>query len=243
MLRSVQRLEGHSRLQCDPLSFVREVDQCLAELHHSGLRYPPRLLALGLTQALLGDRPDIVAKRVIRGRGGPRGDSPPYIDLEEQFLAALRITPALRLGVRSGLNMLAEARCTVMVVTEASRTAVNDRLVALGIAGMISRVIEAPKRPELYRRLRKLDRVAAGSFMIGDQLDRDIAPAKEAGLRTIFFAGGFVPRWSSSVDDIKPDYVVDDFEKAAELVIGGDETHRDASSYPRRRAAAQNLGA
>jgi putative hydrolase of the HAD superfamily len=79
--------------------------------------------------------------------------------------------------------------------------------------------------------------------MIGDQLDRDIAPAKEAGLKTIFFASGFVPRWSSRVDDIKPDYVVDDFEKAAELVIGGDETRRDGSSHPERRVATQNLGA
>jgi hypothetical protein len=29
--------------------------------------------------------------------------------------------------------------------------------------------------------------------MIGDQLDRDIGPAKEAGLRTIYFPGGFAP--------------------------------------------------
>jgi hypothetical protein len=36
---------GIGSVATDPLAFIREIDQQLAERHHQGLRYPPRLLA------------------------------------------------------------------------------------------------------------------------------------------------------------------------------------------------------
>ena len=55
--------------------------------------------------------------------------------------------------------------------------------------------------------------------MIGDQLDRDIAPAKAAGLTTIFFPGGFRPKWQPAEGDVRPDYTVQDFNQAAAFVL------------------------
>ena len=59
----------------------------------------------------------------------------------------------------------------------------------------------------------------ANAFMIGDQLDRDIAPAKEAGLKTIYFPGGFVPRWTPDEAKIGPDFRVSDFVEAVEIIL------------------------
>jgi len=56
--------------------------------------------------------------------------------------------------------------------------------------------------------------------MIGDQLDRDIAPAKAAGLITIYFPGGFQPKWQQRAEgEIKPDYRVQDFNQAVEVIL------------------------
>jgi ribonucleotide monophosphatase NagD (HAD superfamily) len=40
------------------------------------------------------------------------------------------------------------------------------------------------------------------AIVIGDQLDRDIAPAKQAGLITVFFPGGFRPKWQLDHEDV-----------------------------------------
>lgn len=47
--------------------------------------------------------------------------------------------------------------------------------------------------------------------MIGDQLARDIAAAKAAGLETIWFPGGFRPGWEPDAETVRPDHVVTSF--------------------------------
>ena len=46
--------------------------------------------------------------------------------------------------------------------------------------------------------------------MIGDQLDRDIAYARDAGFRTILFPGTFSPYWLDNTE-AEPDYVIHDY--------------------------------
>ena len=59
----------------------------------------------------------------------------------------------------------------------------------------IPRVMEAKKDQRLYARLLKVFRPCNVGFMIGDQLERDIRPAKVAGLSTIYFPSNFRPKW------------------------------------------------
>lgn len=220
LLEEVENLVRSKLGAFERLAFVRAVDQHLAELHHSGLRYPPRLLALSIARLLDGGGPvEAAARSVVRGTISDDAFHAPAGEIERQFLAAIRVAPALRAGVRDGLDALSKRGCPVVVVTEGSREHVDQRVRELGLSGFITRIIEAPKRPELYARVRKLTSLPQHAFMIGDQLDRDIAPAKVAGLTTIYFAGGFHPKWSPNIDDIQPDYVVDDFAEAASIVL------------------------
>jgi putative hydrolase of the HAD superfamily len=82
-------------------------------------------------------------------------------------------------------------------------------------------VIEGHKRPELYHRVVRLIGSPNQAYMIGDQLDRDIAPAKQAGLTTIYFPSGFVPRWTPDEAKIGPDFRVTDFAEAAAIILRG----------------------
>ena len=54
-------------------------------------------------------------------------------------------------------------------------------------------------------------------IMIGDQLDKDIAPAQEAGLIGVYYPGGFMPTWITNRPEISPDYEIKSFD---EKVIG-----------------------
>ena len=58
--------------------------------------------------------------------------------------------------------------------------------------------------------------------MVGDQLERDIRPAKEAGLRTIYFPGGFKPKWEASSNNVHPDYQISSFAEVPAIVFGAD---------------------
>src|SRR3546814_4127981 len=81
------------------------------------------------------------------------------------------------------------------VITEGERDRVRRTARAHQLEGLFDRIIEAPKIPRIYQRALRLVGDASTAFMVGDQLQRDIRPAKEAGLRTIYFPGGFRPHW------------------------------------------------
>src|SRR3546814_1138058 len=71
------------------------------------------------------------------------------------------------------------------------------------LEGLFDRIIEAPKIPRIYQRALRLVGDASTAFMVGDQLQRDIRPAKEAGLRTIYFPGGFRPHWELKEQSVR----------------------------------------
>src|SRR3546814_12927607 len=92
------------------------------------------------------------------------------------------------------------------------------------LEGLFDRIIEAPKIPRIYQRALRLVGDASTAFMVGDQLQRDIRPAKEAGLRTIYFPGGFRPHWELKEQSVQPDFRVDRFDAVPAIVAG--ETER-----------------
>jgi putative hydrolase of the HAD superfamily len=224
LLERTEHALSFAPVEGDRLSFVRAVDQGLAERHHAGLRYPPRLLARGTALALAGESGDRAAKAAWLGnRASPL---PPAVEaeIEQQFFADVSQLPELRPGVEQGLTTLRAADCLVLVITEATRRKTEVLADNLGLSGQFSRVIEGRKRPALYTRLVRFVGTVGRAYMVGDQLDRDIAPAKSAKLETIYFPGNFRPRWQLDENDVGPDYRIVSFSEVPDIVLAGVET-------------------
>lgn len=209
LLASVQEATGGTA-PGDPLPFIRQIDQGLAERHHKGLRYPPRLLIQAAALALTG----VSQSRAVRAalvEGAHPLQETQALTIERDFFRAISQTPPPREGVIEGLNALRAAGCLVLVLTEGAIDRVRGTAEAAGLIGHFDRIIEAPKHPRLFARVRRLTGAPDRAFMVGDQLDRDIAPAKAAGLTTIYFPGGFTPRWAPDEGEIGPDYRISSF--------------------------------
>lgn len=218
MLERVEKVAGTVANTNDRLAYVRAVDQALAERHHAGLRYPPKLLVRGLETALAGVPVERAARAAWRGSGTSGLSDSTVSEIAQAFLDDLSQRPEIRAGVREGLKALRMASCLVLVVTEGQRAKVEKNLKQLHLDNLVSRIIEGPKRPELYQRVVHLTQ-SKRVFMIGDQLDRDIAPAKAAGLQTIYFPGGFRPRWTPEEAIVKPDHRIEDFREVPSIVM------------------------
>jgi putative hydrolase of the HAD superfamily len=204
----------------DPLAFVRSVDQALAERHHAGLRYPPLLLIRAVELALSGAPTDRAARSAWKGQPSYRLSADAAALIEQRFFAAVARSPDLRPGVAEGLDRLRAAGCLLLVISEGAKLRVERTIERLGLAGLFDRVIEAPKAPELYQRVVSLTGARDRTFMVGDQLDRDIVPARAAGITTIYFPGGFQPRWSPAIETARPDHVVASFAEVADIILG-----------------------
>ena len=173
------------------LMFVRAHDQRLAASHLDGLRYPPALLAQAIANEL-----------------GHRADDARLIDYAvERYCRMLGATPPLRPGVTAGLSALSDTYGPVTIVTESSVSRCEALLVAHALTEHVRQIVAERKTAALYRDLRGDE----PGLMVGDQLDRDILFAHEAGLRTVFFPGSFSPFWLADVK-VEPDNVIDSFD-------------------------------
>ncbi|MGB3932069.1 MAG: HAD family hydrolase [Sphingobium sp.] len=222
LLAQSEAATGAKAPTTDRLAFVRACDQAIAARHHDGLRYPPHLLVRALVYALQGTTNEAAARAAWSNH---LPSMPASVDEEafvKQYFSALKQLPALRPGVVAGLKSLEQANATVLVVTEAAKTRVEETAAKLGLAHHFSSVIEGKKRSDLFRRVLRLSGDPAHAYMVGDQLDRDISPAKEAGLTTLYFPGGFVPRWTPDRNKVRPDYQVSDFAEAADIILAGE---------------------
>lgn len=220
MLKQVCERLGVAAPRTDPLAFLRDVDQAIAERHQDGLRYPPILLVRGLERALSGEASDAAARAALRGRHEYRIPAETAEAIAADFQVGLGATPVLREGVRQGLEAMRRVGVRLIVVSEAARSRVETTAAAHGILHLFERVLEGRKSPALYRRLLALARVGERAFMVGDQMNRDIEPACAAGLETIYFPGSFKPRWGNERADVRPDHVIDDFSDLVGIVSG-----------------------
>lgn len=218
MLTEVVEHLGAPYPEGDPLAFVRAVDQAIAERHQDGLRYPPFMLVRGLEKALSGLAADAASRAALRGRHEYRIASDAAEAIAARFHAALAATPALRMGVRDGLETMLRSGVRLLVISEASKRRVETTATAHGILHFFERVLEGRKSAALYRRMLALTHAGGQAFMVGDQMNRDIEPAGAAGLETIYFPGGFKPRWATTRGQIEPDHVVGDFTEVAGIV-------------------------
>ena len=203
----------------DPLGFLRSLDQAIAAKHQDGLRYPPAILVAALVLAFEGVAPVKAAREALRG--GKRVKLPQLAieAIVDRFFRSLARPPALREGVQEGLVKLRDKSTPVLIVTEGVAPKVEATAERLNLSGLFDRVLEGRKRPEFYRRILKLVGSPSNSFMVGDQLDRDIVPAKAAGLSTIYFPGGFNPGWQIAEVTANPDHKIASFAEVPALVL------------------------
>ena len=214
----LEEMERRSGLHCsenDRLDYVREIDQAIAKRHHTGLRYPSVLLVAGLRKTLAGMPVNRAATDSIHEGG--RGAEDQGIAI--RFDTMLKNVPPLRPGVKNGLRRIHDLGVPVLVATEGSAESCRSRLTHWKLTGFVHHVLSAPKSRELYERASKLLKLPpTHCIVVGDQLDKDIVLATSAGCATIYFPGGFSPKWLPSVSQAKPSYVVDTFEEVANIL-------------------------
>lgn len=225
LLERVENATGIETRVDDRLAYVRAVDQAIAQDHHARLRYPPRLLVHALQAVLSGIEPMRAARMVLRGSNVNHLSDDVANAIETAFFMDIGRAPKVRPGVREGLEALRAADCLILIITEGSRAKVQATAKRLGLVDLFDRIIEGPKRAELYRRVVRLTGTTKHAFMIGDQLDRDIAPAKEAGLDTIYFPGGFRPHWTPDEAVVKPGHRIQSFSEVPSIVLGDARQH------------------
>ena len=83
---------------------------------------------------------------------------------------------------------------------------------------------------QVYKRIKKLGTEHDLFYMVGDQMDRDINFSKSEGYVTIYFPGGFSPRWSNKVQSPDADYVISNFQEAANIVLDRHNSGSESSS-------------
>lgn len=57
------------------------------------------------------------------------------------------------------------------------------------------------------------------AIMIGDRIDNDIVPAKSLGMHTIWIKQGFGQYWNITIEEEKPNYVVNDINEICHYLL------------------------
>jgi putative hydrolase of the HAD superfamily len=194
------------------LAYVREIDQAIASRHHLSLRYPPVLLVTALSRALDGTSLSKAVRDALKGKSF----SDDAVTLATEFEAMLRAVPSLRDGVEIGLrNIAQDIKASVLIATESSADRCRRYLEHWQLMPYVDQVMSAPKSPESFARAVKLlGAEPRNCFVIGDQLDRDILFGAKAGCRTIYYPGGFKPKWLPSLEESQPDFTITSFDEA-----------------------------
>lgn len=228
LLEAVERAANLTGPKADRLEFVRKFDQELAQRHHLGLRYPTRLLIDALTLGLRGVDFQEAVRRAWSNGADSGLDRTLVAKMESDFFVNIAKQPKLLSGVLKGLRALASIGTTPVVFTEGSRKRVIRTIESHQLGKFIDRVFEAPKTVRMFERVKKLATVGQSIYVIGDQLTRDIRPANEAGIKTIYIPGGFQPKWEFEADTL-PTFQAPSFDAAVALLLHSEDDTQPAN--------------
>lgn len=222
ILRAIEDELGVPCRAQDRLAFVRMYDQALAAKHHLHFRYPPLLLSFAIAIGLGGTRADEAAGLAIGGSERARILS---IPAAERIVADYRLTlneaPSLLPGVRDGLARAAAAGLDVYVLTEGRIEKQRETIAHHGLTGSFTGVFEVTKNTQQFERMNR--RFApARIVMVGDQPDRDITPAVQAGCLAVLIPSKFRPGWYESQNRVAASFVATDFAEAISWAAGVD---------------------
>jgi putative hydrolase of the HAD superfamily len=219
-LQILEAVETAIRMRCseaDRLDFVRRYDQELARQHHLHFRYPPIMLVFALSSGLTGTKAQTAASAAISGNltkliSLSRGEQ-----IVSRYQASLSQTPPLLAGVVQGLNLAAESKLPLYVVTEGRVEKQRQILEAHNLAKMIRGVFEISKSVVGFERLKQ--RFSPSHVaVIGDQPDRDIIPAKAVGLVTVGIPSRFRPAWNREDEWADATYIADSYYDAVNWI-------------------------
>lgn len=195
------------------LEWLRSYDQAIAALDHRHLRYPPVLLVRSLILGLSGLSPSQAASAVVRGVIPEKLEIHKINAILEEFSTRLSSTPSLLPGVKEGLQRAKQLGLEVWILSEGAAHRQRSRVRVRGLAGLVHGIAEVSKNAEQFARQRR--RFAPRPvYVIGDQPDRDIIPAHEAGCRTVLVPSRFKPQWH-----MKPQCVADRVETTFDRAI------------------------
>lgn len=225
LLTQIEELVGDRSSASDRLAFIRDYDQAIASIHHDHLRYPPDLLARALMLGIRGTPSAEAARQVVRA--GPLPDTE---RAAQAFHWMLQHSPPLLAGVREGLQLAADRGTAIYVVTEGPKERVARTLQQHGVEQFVSQILSATKTIDLYRRLKKLGD-GAPIAMVGDQLDRDIRPAREAGMLAVWVPSAFLPKWHDAESTTAASFTAENFLDAITWLL---EKHSEDLVEPRR---------
>jgi putative hydrolase of the HAD superfamily len=216
MLGAVEDVINKNSVAQDRLGFLRELDQRIAESYKTGLRYPSRLVVRGLASLIAGGDFDLALREALSDDGVMSISEDAVVAIEAEFYRRLSAMPALRPGVTEGVTALAAAGVPLVCLTEGAKSKAAQRLGAAGLTRYFCRLVEARKTERLFLSLQRLSRESL--LMVGDQLSKDIFPAKAAGLLTVYFPGGFRPKWENDVAN-EPDWTIESFVELSKIVV------------------------
>ncbi|MBB4100491.1 HAD family hydrolase [Sphingomonas kyeonggiensis] len=227
MLSAIDTLIGTAPRD-DALGYIRDFDQALAALDHRHLRYPPAMLVRALALGANGLDSEAAARRVMAG--GPSILAACDVDaIVAGYSNALGAVPQLMPGVVNGLTAARAAAIPVWILSEGAAGRQRDRARVLGIEGLVQGVSEATKTLEQFARQRQ--RFAPSPvFVVGDQPDRDIAPAVAAGCVGVLVPSKFRPKWLREDAGRGAGYVADSFNAAVDWIIAHTITPSDIAA-------------
>jgi putative hydrolase of the HAD superfamily len=201
------------------LAFVRRFDQALAANHHAHLKYPPMLLVRALALALDGADAKTAADSVLRGKGPASILDQCAVEVAvQQYLAMLDSIPPLLPTVMDGLLTLCEAGISVYILTEGKVEKQKIILLHHSLGAAVAGVFEVAKNQAQFERLQQRfspDEVV----VIGDQPDRDIVPAKNAGCTAVLVPSRFRPHWHDAEQWNDADFVAHTFKEGIEWLL------------------------
>lgn len=215
LLKEAEALAERTVSRSDRLQFLRDYDQAIAARHHARLRYPPALLIRALCAGLSGVSPDEAAARAVAEGSVPTVAEQAAL---ERYADSLKRVPPVLPTVREALELARNADAPVYVITEGPLELVRGRLEALQLDALVTGSLSAAKSRELYSRLvqRASPRRAT---MVGDQLDRDIQMAHEAGMQTVLVESRFRPAWTQGVSQEVADAIVKTYLQGIEWIL------------------------
>jgi putative hydrolase of the HAD superfamily len=184
-----------------------------------------------------GSSADLVEWLIEQDRGGhrPRGEfhaaiaertgyAVPLDEFErgfsDQIGASYRLTP----GVRSALGDARAAGWSVAVVTNGPTSTQDQKVRATGLEGLADAVCVAGEvgasKPDplmFTEAARRAGTTLEGAWMIGDNLDADIAGAQAVGARTVWIKREY--DWLTYASGVEPDLVAADFPEAVRRLL------------------------
>ena len=218
LLSVVEGLTATGCLDDDRLGFIRRYDQALAAIHYAHLKYPPALLVRALELGLAGTDAAMAANMVCRGAHASALEQT-AIDLAvNEYLGLLGSVPALLPTVLEGLVLLRDVGIRPYILTEGKMEKQKKVLLHHALTDLVAGMFELTKDKAQFDRLR-VRFSPAEVITIGDQIDRDIVPAKAAGCATILVPGRFRPYWHNDEHAAAANFVAADFVEGVRWIL------------------------